>query len=211
MKINYKTQNSTTNDAVKAATGKSWDEWFADLDSRGGPSIGRREIGNYLIWECKLETWWSAVMNFEYEAARGVTDKDGRHKGYTICSTKTINAPLATVYEAWTSAEALDKWFGSANRAEVADGGTFSNADGNGGTFKRVRANKDLRFTWSGPSEGTDSIVDVTFQDKGSGKVLLMVTHDRIQSTAEADGLRAAWGEALTRLKVLTEASGDSL
>jgi hypothetical protein len=34
----------------------------------------------------------------------------------------------------------------------------------------------------------------------------VQVTHDRIQTREEADGLRAGWGEALDRLKAYLEA-----
>lgn len=206
MQLTLETQHPLTDESIKSVTGKTWEEWFADFDARGGPSLGRREIGVYLYDQCKVDVWWSAALNYHYEAARGIFDKDGRHKGYMICSTKTINAPLDKVFAAWTSAEDLDRWFGSGNQAEVADGGAFSNSDGNRGEFKRVRANQDLRFTWSGPTEGTDTIVDVTFEKKGENKTGLIVKHDRIQTTAEADGLRAAWGESLARLKALAEA-----
>lgn len=42
---------------------------------------------------------------------------------------------------------------------------------------------------------------------EAGGKCTVMITHDRLQTRAEADGLRAAWGEALGRLKALLEAS----
>jgi Activator of Hsp90 ATPase homolog 1-like protein. len=47
--------------------------------------------------------------------------------------------------------------------------------------------------------------VEIKFQP-APGKTTVMVTHDRLQTREEADGLRAAWGEALERLKKLVEA-----
>ena len=69
-----------------------------------------------------------------------------------------------------------------------------------------MRKNKDLRFTWENPAHTGGTIVDVAFQDKGKGKTLVTVTHDRIQTRAEADGLREGWGQALDRLKARLEA-----
>ena len=37
-----------------------------------------------------------------YERHKGVTKKDGRPEGYTICATKTIKAPVDKVYKIWT-------------------------------------------------------------------------------------------------------------
>jgi hypothetical protein len=47
--------------------------------------------------------------------------------------------------------------------------------------------------------------IDVQFQDKGKGKTGLLVNLSRIQTRAEADGLRVAWAEALDRLKAVCE------
>ena len=205
MKVKLETQNPLTEESIKSATGKSWKQWFSILDERGGIAQGRRAISDYLFGECKLDAWWTATLNVEYEAARGFVEKDGRPKGYMICVTKTIAAPVDKAYAAWASAGALDSWFSSNNKAEVVDGGRYSNADGDTGLYKRVRKNKDLRFTWENPAHTAPTIVDVVFQDKGKGKTGVMITHDRIQQRAEADGLREGWGEALTRLKTVLE------
>lgn len=203
MQVNLKAEHPLTE--VKAATGKTWEEWFSILDKRGGIAKGRRDIGNFLYGECKLDAWWSATINVEYEAARGVVEKDGRPKGYMICVTKTIAAPVDKAYEAWATPESLNDWFSKKNKAEVTDGGRYSNADGDTGLFKRVRKNKDLRFTWENPAHTSATLVDIVFQDKGKGKTGVMITHDRIQKREEADGLREGWAQALDRLKSLLE------
>ena len=204
MQVTLKAEHALTE--VKSATGKTWDEWFSILDKRGGIAKGRRDINNYLYAECKLDLWWCATINVEYEAARGAVEKDGRAKGYMICVTKTIAAPVDKAYEAWATAEGLNRWFSKKNKAAVADGGSYSNADGDTGVFKRVRKNKDLRFTWENPAHTSPTLVDVVFQDKGKGKTGVMIAHDRIQNREEADGLREGWGQALDRLKALLEA-----
>jgi uncharacterized protein YndB with AHSA1/START domain len=112
-----------------------------------------------------------------------------------------IKADAAEVYRAWTDGKALAQWFGDSIKAQVKDGGSFEDGAGNRGGYQRVRENKDLRFTWENPAFTAPSQVDVTFDGKSPGKTLLMVNHSRIQTRAEADGLRAAWGEALDRLK----------
>ena len=205
MKVKLETQNPMTEESIKSATGKTWQQWFAILDRRGGAAQGRRAITNFLYEECKVDIWWCASLNVEYEAARGVVEKDGRPRGYTICATKTITAPVDMAYASWVTPEALNRWFSLKNKAEVVDGGRYSNADGDAGLYKRVRKNKDLRLTWENPAHTAGTIVDVVFQDKGKGKTVVMVTHDRIQTRAEADGLREGWGQALDRLKASLE------
>ncbi|MEP7273578.1 MAG: SRPBCC domain-containing protein, partial [Acidobacteriota bacterium] len=141
----------------------------------------------------------------EYEMHHDLRKKDGLYEGYFICSTKTIAATPAEVYAAWASGDGLSKWFGPATRADVTDGGSFENKDGDHGTYLRVRLNKDLRLTFENPQFSAPSQVDVQFQDKGKGKTGLLVNHARIQTRAEADAARTAWADALDRLKGVCE------
>ncbi|MBN9504237.1 MAG: hypothetical protein BGO01_01885 [Armatimonadetes bacterium 55-13] len=201
MKVNLQPDFPVTNDAAKEATGKTLDQWFAELDAAEGLKIGRRECNQYLV-KAGVEPWWCTTISVEYEAHHKKTEKDGKLKGYFICSTKTIAAPVERIYAAWTTSADLDQWLGAGSKINLTEGGTYENADGNKAEFKRIRQNKDLRFTWKA---GDDSLVDMSVQDKGNGKTYLLVNHDRIQTRAEADGLRAAWANAIDQLKKLVE------
>jgi uncharacterized protein YndB with AHSA1/START domain len=205
MKVELASDHPVSDAAVKAATGKTFAQWFAAIDQAVGPDQGRAAVNKFLFNESKVDPWWTATLAVEYEGHHGKLQSDGLPKGYNICVTKTIVASVADAYAAWTTPAALSAWFGKTSEAAVKDGGTFRTADGSRGTFKRVRAGKDLRFTWDEPSQGGPSIVDVVFQDKGKGKTGVMVTHDRIQGRPAADGLRAAWGAALEALKATLE------
>jgi len=204
MKNSLKSDHPVTNEAAKAATGKTLDQWFAELDKVGGLKLGRREISNRLQGE-KVDFWWCTTIAVEFEKHHDIRKKDGLYEGYFVCATKTIAAPPADVYKAWTNNADLSKWFGNATKADVKAGGTFQNKDGDKGTFLRVRENKDLRMTFEGNGLSAPTQVDVQFQDKGKGKTGLLVNHTRIQTRAEADGLRAAWAQALEQLKATCE------
>ena len=204
MKSTFKSDHPVTNEAAKSATGKTLDQWFAELDKADGLKLGRREINNRLYAQ-KLDPWWCATIAVEYEKHHNLRKKDGLFEGYFICSTKTIAAPTADVFKSWASGTELSKWFGGATKADVKDGGTFQNKDGDKGTFLRVRENKDLRMTFETDGTSAPSQVDVQFQDKGKGKTGLLVNHSRIQTREEADGLRAAWAQALDQLKATCE------
>ena len=204
MKSTLKSDHPVTNEAAKAATGKTLDQWFAEFDKAGGLKLGRREI-NSRLYEQKIDLWWCTTIAVEYEKHHDVRKKDGLFEGYFVCSTKTIAAPVADVYKAWSNGAELSKWFGAATKADVKDGGTFANKDGDKGTFLRVRENKDLRLTFETKGISAPTQVDVQFQDKGKGKTGLLVNHTRIQTRDEADGLRAAWADALDKLKTTLE------
>ena len=204
MKTTFKSDHPVTNEAAKGATGKTLDQWFAELDKADGLKLGRREINNRLYAQ-KLDPWWCATIAVEYEKHHDLRKKDGLFEGYFVCATKTIAAAPADVFKAWSSGTELSKWFGGATKADVKDGGTFQNNDGDKGTFLRVRQNKDIRMTFENGGLSAPTQVDVQFQDKGKGKTGLLVNHTRIQTREEADGLRAAWAQALDQLKATCE------
>lgn len=204
MNFTLKSEHNVTNEAAKSATGKTLDQWFAELDKADGLKLGRREINNRLYAQ-KLDPWWCATIAVEYEKHHDIRKKDGLYEGYFVCATKTIAAPPADVFKACASGEELSKWFGNGTRADVKDGGSFQNNDGDKGTFLRVRQNKDIRMTFENVGLSAPTQVDVQLQDKGKGKTGVLVNHTRIQTREEADGLRAAWGKALDQLKASCE------
>lgn len=204
MKVQLVAAEEMSAENITAKTGKTWDEWFAVLDAFDGLRKGRREMNNYLYNELKVDAWWTTTLVNTYEEARGLREKDGRLKGYTICATKTIAVDAETCFTAFATAEALQAWFSDRVDLDFTVGGRFSTDDGNAGEFKKIRPGKDIRITWE-QSPGGATVADIVFQAKGAGKCGLMITHDRIQTREEADGLRAAWGAALDRLKTLLE------
>jgi len=205
MKTKFRPDHPVTNEAAKAATGKTLDQWFTELDQAGGLKLGRREINSRLAAQ-KIDLWWCTTVAVEYERHHDVRKKDGLYEGYFVCATKTISAPPADVFRAWSSGSELSKWFGAGTKAQFKDGGSFQNQDGDRGIFLRVRQNKDIRMTFENAGLSAPTQVDVQFQDKGKGKTGLLVNHTRIQTREEADGLRAAWGQALEQLKANCEA-----
>jgi uncharacterized protein YndB with AHSA1/START domain len=205
MKIELRAEHASDEASARAATGRSLGEWFALLDARGGPGLGRRDIGNFLHETHKLEPWWSTTILIAYEAAHGLKEKDGRAKGYTICATKCIKATPDACYAQFADAAALDRWFGSRHVLDLRDGGTLANADGNRASIKKANPGKAIKLIWQQADAAPDTPVEIKFQP-AAAKTTVMVTHERLQTREEADGLRRAWGEALDRLKARLEA-----
>lgn len=192
------------NDATsKEKTGKTFQEWFVELDRIDGLKIGRRN-SVYHVNEMIKDAWWPTTIYVEYERHHEVSKKDGLAEGYTICVTKSINAPVEKTYAVWTDPQAFSEMFGDNGKQSLEEGGSIQCDGGCKGTFLRVRPEKDLRFTWEHPGCTAPMTVDVQFQDN-KGKTLMNAMTSRIQSRDEADGLRNAWSEALTRLKALAE------
>ncbi|MCC6403532.1 MAG: SRPBCC domain-containing protein [Fimbriimonadaceae bacterium] len=207
MKVSNTPDHPVTDEACKAATGKSFAEWFLVLDEIGGLEKGRRDSTSHLYDTIGTkDAWWPTTIYVEYEAHHGVKKKDGLAEGYSICCTKNIAAPVQSVYALWTDLARFREVFGDDATQEVTEGGKLACGGGCRATFTRVRPDKDLRFTWEHPGCSAPMTVDVMFQEN-KGKCMMNVMTSRIQTRGEADGLRNAWGEALNRLKALAEAS----
>lgn len=203
MKVINKSDFEVTDAECKKATGKTFKQWFTELDGIDGLKIGRRAGLQHINAEIS-GAWWPTTIVVEYETHHGVKKKDGLAEGYTICVTKSISAPVAKVYEIWTEPKKFATMFGDSGKQSVEDGGKLECKAGCRGTFTRIRENKDLRFTWEHEGCTAPIVVDVLFQDN-KGKCLMNVMTSRIQTRGEADGLRAAWSDALGRLKELSE------
>ena len=204
MKVSNTPDHPVTDEACKAATGKTFTEWFKHLDSIDGLKIGRRESMMTML-QPGNDPWWPTTIYVAYEDHKGVKKKDGLAEGFSICATKTIGATPDRVYKTWTDPAKFKEMFGDNGRQDLKEGGALACDGGCKGTFTRIRENKDLRFTWEHPGCTAPMTVDVMFQDN-KGKTLMNVMTSRIQTRAESDGLRNAWAGALDRLKALSEA-----
>lgn len=203
MKVVNKSEFPVTDEACKKATCKTLKQWYTELDKIDGLKKGRRACTKH-VYSIHEDPWWSVTIGVEYENHHGVIKKDGRPEGYTICATKTIKAPVPAVYQSWTNAGKFAEMFGDDGEQSVKEDGKIKCKAGCKGTFVRIRPNKDLRFTWEHKGCTEAMQVDVQFQDN-KGKCLMNVMTSRIQTRAEADGLRNAWAEALNRLKGMCE------
>ncbi|MDQ8165390.1 MAG: SRPBCC domain-containing protein [Gemmatimonadota bacterium] len=193
-------ERKTDDKACKAETGKSKAEWFAAIDKGGA---GGRAVVGKLLQTAKVDPWWITVLSVEYEAAQKTVEKDGKPKGYSICSTKSVAANAAKTWKALTTSAELAKWFGSGATMEATEGGALRDKDGVSGTVTKVRPEKALVFTWDA-DWAAGSTVEVLVQPKGD-KTGLVVNHTRIQTRADADAVREAWSQALNALKTHIE------
>ncbi len=204
MKVTNKPDFPVDEESCRAATGKTLAEWCEDLDAFDGLKKGRRECTQHIL-ATTGEYWWPTTIAVEYERRKGAVKKDGLIEGFSICCTKTISAPVAKTYATWIAPASFAEFFGDDGKQDVTEGGSIACSAGCKGTFTRIRPDKDLRFTWEHPGCTAPVTVDVMFQD-AKGKTLMNVMTSRIQTRAEADGLRDAWAGALTKLKALAEA-----
>jgi uncharacterized protein YndB with AHSA1/START domain len=172
-------------EAVLRATGRAWNEWLTVLDRAGAQGLPHKDIAQLLSRKFGVPDWWSQMVTVGYEQARGLRAPGQRTDGYAANASRTVDASLARLYDAWSDEATRSRWLMDAP-VEV----------------RRSTDGRSMRLTWT-PG---DSRVDVTFAAKGPGKSQVAVGHGKLASARAAKTQKAYWTAALARLKSLLEA-----
>lgn len=182
MKVELTSDQPINDDSCRAATGATLTEWFDRLAAKPELAGKRRDSIQWMYAENGKDMWWATTVWVQFEALRNVIKKDGLAEGYSICVTKTIAATIPSVYSALKAALAEEPQ----------------------ATITRDRESKDLRYKWHTAGVPNSTELDIVINE-AKGKVLVTLTHGRIQTRDEADGLRRAWGTLFDRTKTVLE------
>jgi uncharacterized protein YndB with AHSA1/START domain len=137
--------------------------------------------------------------------------------GGEIRIVRTFEAPRQRVFEAWTEARHLARWFGPRGftapviEADVREGGTWRacirSPDGTDywmrGIYREIVPPQRLVFShlWQDghTAAGHETLVTITFEDIGE-RTRMEFRKALLVSVAEFDAQHAGWSEALDRL-----------
>jgi hypothetical protein len=170
----------SSDEAVKAKTGKVWAEWFKILDVAGAKKWPHKEIATYLYEKRKVPGWWAQMVAVGYEHERGLREKfQGCDGNFAANSSRTIVAPVAKLFTAWTDAKLRDRWLPNAD-IEITT----------------ATKGKSLRAKWDG-----DTRLSVYFYPSGKDKGRVVVDHMKLASSKDCAKMKEFWFEALNRLE----------
>jgi len=171
-------------ESVRGATGKTWDEWYRILDDARAGEMTHQQIATWLHEHAGLQHgWWCQSVTVAYEQRIGRREEGQTCDGdYSAAATKTLTASLD---------EALGRWLD-----HVADAGEFNGvpleADPTTSTTDK------WRYWRAKLIDG--SRVNVNITGKGDGKVSLNLGHDKVADKTTADGWKAYWRKVLAEL-----------
>ncbi|HEY3571747.1 MAG TPA: SRPBCC domain-containing protein [Thermoanaerobaculia bacterium] len=171
-----------SDEAVRAKTGKSWDEWLTILDAAGARSLGHKEIVA-IVGEHGVGPWWRQMVTVTYEQARGMREKYQTASGYTANASRTIGVPVDRLFEAWSDATLRGRWLPDAEL-----------------TIRKATPDKSLRITWEDGSN-----VDVGLVSKGDSKSQVAVEHAKLPDAEAVARAKGYWKQALDRLQAMVE------
>jgi Domain of unknown function (DUF4287) len=175
-----------SDEAIRANTGRSWDEWFALLDAWGGAERPHPEIARWLVEEHGVPGWWAQGVTVGYERARGLRAPGQRRGGlFEVNASKTVAVPVERLYQAFTDPDLRERWLPGA-AVEI----------------RRAEPAKSVRAGWD---DGSTRLV-VWFTARGESKSQAALVHERVPDAGTADKLKRFWRERMADLKRLLEA-----
>jgi len=170
----------SSDEAVKAKTGKGWAEWFTILDQVGAKKWPHRDIAAYLSEKEKVAPWWCQMVAVGYEHARGIRQKFQKCDGeFSASGSRTLPVPLAKAYAAWTQERLRRQWLPGA-KFEITT----------------ATPGKYVRGKWADTSR-----LSVGFYSKGPAKTQVAVDHEKLRSSKECAKMKSYWFAALNRLQ----------
>lgn len=177
-------QGRTSEEAVRSATGRGRDEWFALLDERGATAQKHRDIAAWIMREYDVDNWWAQTLTVDYEQARGLREPGGSREGrFAASASTTVTASTKRLFEAFTDTKLRERWLPGAVMCE-----------------RTSQPGRSARFDWE---DGT-SRVSVGFTAKGRAKSQVAVRHERLPDAKAAEKMKAYWRERLAALKAVT-------
>ncbi|SRR6266511_5512377 len=157
--------------SVLKATGRSWAEWVKFLDAAGATSKPHRDIAKH-VSSLGTPSWWTQMITVGYERIRGLREKGQRRGGgYEVGKSRTVNVPVATLFDA------------------------FRNSLPSNVIVKSARPNKRLRIAWH-----DRTTVEAIFTAKAENKSAVAVTHQKLPDKTSAEKMKAWWSERLAEL-----------
>jgi hypothetical protein len=169
----------TSEAAVLAATGRTWDDWFRTLDAADATSMTHTDIARWVAAEFPISGWWAQNVTVGYERARGMRAVNQRTDGFYVAVNKTIAVPAEVAFAAIVDPDRRAMWL---------------EAD-----LLRLRASTAPRSA-TFDVRGETSRVAAYLTAKGTDRVTVTIEHNRLASADDVVARRAFWRERLASL-----------
>jgi hypothetical protein len=156
-----KAKYGISEDAVKKATGKGWNEWFIILNQAGAKDWSHKRIaewlhGNHYVTKGKEwpigrsfnEGWWtqSITVAYEYYIGRRILGQT-KDSGFEVGVSKSFRMLSNELWELLLSKQGLKIWLGDIDRLTLEPKANFKTKDGAIGQVRTIDPGKKLRLS----------------------------------------------------------------
>jgi uncharacterized protein YndB with AHSA1/START domain len=180
----FRGERTSSDEALVARTGRTWDEWFALLDAWGAADRPHPEIARWLSSEQGVDGWWAQEVTVGYEMAIGRRQPGQRPDGYAASASKTVGVSVERLFEAFVDDELRGRWL---------PGATLR--------LRTATPPRTARFDW----EDGSTRLAIGFTAKGDARSTVALEHSRLPDAEAAERQRAFWREHLHELQRVLE------
>ncbi|MDJ1131369.1 hypothetical protein [Streptomyces iconiensis] len=176
-----------SDEALRAATSRDWDGWFALLDAWGAGRRSHTQIATHLREEHGVNGWHAQSIAVGYQRERGMRAPGQQSDGdFKSTASKTVGASAERVSEAFTSSDIRERWL-----------------PGAGFTVRSGRPGRTLSADWG--EDGAGGRISVFLTPKSETRTQISLSHGKLPDTEAVEHHKAFWREALGRLKAELE------
>lgn len=193
-----------SDEAVRAATGRGWDEWRAALDAAGAREWSHREIVAHIASEHpQVSGWWQQSITVAYEKAHGrrVVGQTA-DAGFQLGVQRRLAATPAEVWELVTTRPEL--WLGEGIAFREGERYRVTGAEGE---VRVVKPGLRLRLTWRPDGWEKPATLQLTLDAPRPGTTALGVHLERLPDADAREAMRTRFRAALERIVAALEES----
>ncbi len=170
-------------EAIRAATGKGWNEWLALLDAA---DAGAQGLDHQRVWDIAMRSlpdtagWWGQMVSVGYERVRGLREKHESCSGeFQSTLSKTFAVPLFAAFAAWADANLRGQWLDAPDLA-----------------FTKLNVGKNIRARWP-----DGALLDIRFNATGPDRCQIVVDTMKLDDGAAVQRAKAFWQAQFDRLQ----------
>lgn len=197
------TRGGVSDEAVKAATGRTPAEWEKVLDARGAADLTHGKVVALLRESGEIESsWWMQQVANGYEKRKGkrvLGQTEGT--GFQIGVRRTLPLPPDAAWRLVTSAEGVRGWLGGAAKLQWEKGEAYRLKDGSAGEVRVFKPGSHLRITWQPEGWPRASTIQVRVIPSGEGKSVISFHQEHLPGAAERQARREFFDAALDTLE----------
>ena len=190
--------NGVSDEAVKKATGKGWQQWFTVIDKAGGADLAHKEIARYLYESEGVAGWWAQMITVEYERARGKRAiGETADVGFEVGVHKTVEISRTAAWRAITSTGWMARWLYAAPK--LIEKRPFQN-EKVVGEVRVVKPGERIRLAWKPTGWKFGSTVQISVQTAPNGKTRLVFHHEKLADAKMREQMRKHWKAAAAEI-----------
>jgi uncharacterized protein YndB with AHSA1/START domain len=193
-----------SDEAVKKATGKPWEQWRDILKKSFTKDDIHKDIVTFLRDEYGLSHWWAQSVTVDFEQYTGKR-KIGQTQtaDYQTGVRKTMRAKADDVWDLLLSNKASSIWLGEQEIQEFKQGNKYQTKDGKSGEIRVIKPYHHIRLTWKLKEWENPSTLQIRVYSTPGKKATIAIHHEKLKDGKIREQMSKHWKEVLDKIEAL--------